>query len=102
MATEIDILIERLGGLAGVGLPGSRMRSAGRLPAAALSEADRRAVDRLFGPAAGGRSHASPVRDGFRYRLTRTAPGGQPEVVEDVPEARVPRALLDCIRDELL
>lgn len=102
--TPTEFHIERLGGLAGAGLPASRLRSEGRLSAEALSANDRQAVDRLFSAKSAAAPRArgsSPVRDGFRYRITRTTPSGASEVVEVTSESQVPKALLDCIRDEL-
>lgn len=96
-----ELHIERLGGLAGMGLPASRLRSEGRLSAGALSDADRAAVDRLFTHKPAKRGAASPVRDGFRYRITRTSAAGVAQVVEVATESQVPQALRDCIRDEL-
>lgn len=100
-AVSDELHIERLGGLAGMGLPASHLRSEGRLATGALSEADRAAVDRLFTRKPATRGAASQVRDGFRYRITRVSAAGTAEVVEVVTESRVPKALLDCIRDEL-
>jgi hypothetical protein len=96
-----ELHIERLGGLAGMGAPSSHLRSEGRLATGALSEADRAAVDRLFTRKPATRGAASPVRDGFRYRITRVSATGASEVVEVAAESQVPKALLDCIRDTL-
>lgn len=93
-----ELTIERVGGMAGFGLPGSRVRSLGRMAFEGLSPADQTAVEALF------RSHgqlaaAAAVPDGFRYRITRTAAAGA-ETVE-APEAAVPAALRDSVKDEL-
>jgi hypothetical protein len=88
--------VERLGGLAGFGLPGSRLRSRGELDLAQLSSADSSALDALFGPP---QTHADPSPDGFRYRLTRHDDAGT-RVIE-VPETDVPAALRDCVKDSL-
>lgn len=97
-----ELHIERLGGLAGMGLPASRLRSEGRLDAATLSAADRAALDRLFTRQPSSRGTASPERDSFRYRITRThAASGTVEVIEVRSESQVPQALRDCIRDTL-
>jgi hypothetical protein len=88
--------IERLGGIGGFGLPGSRVRSEGRVELADLDHDTRRVVDSLFAaPAAPPKGHA----DGFTYRITRGGEAGE-EVVE-VPEAAVPPALVQAVRDEL-
>jgi hypothetical protein len=88
--------IERLGGIGGFGLPGSRVRSEGHVKLADLDHDTRRAVDALFAaPAAPSTGHA----DGFTYRITRGGEGGE-EMVE-VPESTVPPALAQAVRDEL-
>jgi hypothetical protein len=88
--------IERLGGIGGFGGPGSRVRSEGRLELADLDHDTRRAVDALFAaPAAPPQGHA----DGFTYRITRGGEGGEQMV--EVPEAAVPSALAQAVRDEL-
>jgi hypothetical protein len=91
--------IERIGGLAGFGLPGSKLRSSGEQDISALSAADQASVDALF------RNPTGPQRpgqmpDAFKYRLTRTK-NGQNQTVE-VPESAVPAALKDCVSDELM
>ena len=92
-----DLEIERIGGLAGMGLPGSRLRSRGRLALSSLSAADRQAVDALF------EAPAPPpdnMRDGFRYRLTRRTAAGVQTV--EMPESAIPAAVSGSIRDELI
>ena len=91
--------IERLGGLAGFGLPGSKLKSTGEQDIDALSAEDRAAVEALFHNK-GQQQKPGPERDAFRYRLTRNS-NGQDETVE-VPEAAVPRALKACVTDKLM
>lgn len=93
-----SLAIERTGGIAGYGSPGSRVRSRGRVALESLSEADRRSVEALFGAGGAGRHPTHP--DGFVYRITRTGKSG-PETVE-VPEAAVPAAIVACVKDELV
>ena len=88
--------VERVGGFAGFGLPGSRLRSVGELDAGTLGSADRAAVDALFEPR---RPAAKRLPDAFVYRITRSGPSGE-ETVE-VPESQVPESLRDCVQDEL-
>jgi hypothetical protein len=88
--------VERIGGLAGFGLPGSRLRSVGEVEPGALSGADRAAVESLFAP---GRPAAAPAPDEFVYRITRRGARGD-ETVE-VAEHDVPEVLRDCVSDEL-
>jgi hypothetical protein len=91
-----DLTIERIGGLAGFGLPGSRIRSQGVKPASELSPSEHAAVEALF---RGGAPGSPNVADGFRYRITRMTEAG-PETVE-APESEVPEALKSAVRDEL-
>jgi hypothetical protein len=88
--------VERLGGFAGFGLPGSALRSRGELTPAQLSKGDREAVDALF---AAPPAEAPPTPDGFRYRLTRHRAGKVLSV--EVAERHVPASLRDCVQDEL-
>jgi hypothetical protein len=90
--------VERIGGLAGFGGVGSNVRSHGEVDLAALSAAEQRAVDALF--ESHGKAKPSQVRDGFRYRIARTTPGGV-ETIE-VPEEVVPATISQCVKDELV
>ncbi len=88
--------VERVGGFAGFGGSGGRLRSQGEVAASALSAKDQQAVHALFTqPFAAAPSHP----DGFRYRLTRQTPQG-PQSVE-VPEAHVPEAVRAVVKDQL-
>ena len=89
--------VERLGGLAGFG-GGGHVRSQGQLDTDALSAQEQRAVEALFKPH--GKTKASPVRDGFRYRITRDTAAGTESV--EVPEEAVPSAVAQCVKDELV
>ncbi len=92
-----DLKIERMGGLAGFGLPKSRLKSRGRCALEDLSKADQTSVAALF--AGKSRRDKPGMADGFRYRITRETAKG-PETVE-VPEALVPAAIAACVRDEI-
>jgi hypothetical protein len=92
-----ELKIERRGGLGGFGLPGSRVKSEGRLALDRLSGDDRRKVEQLFEARAAA---VSPHADGFVYRITRRTAQGE-ETIE-VPEAEVPAALVQSVRDELI
>jgi hypothetical protein len=91
------IEVERLGGFAGFGQPGSHLRSRGEIALAQLSAADRDAVAALF---AKPPARSAPVPDGFRYRLTRHV-GNASQAIE-VAEQQVPQALRECVKDELV
>ncbi|MGL4541499.1 MAG: protealysin inhibitor emfourin [Polymorphobacter sp.] len=94
-----DIVIERIGGLAGFGLAGARVESKGEVASSGLSAATRARVDVLF--ATYGKGRAAPVKgaDGFSYKISRTKVNGV-EVIT-VPEAEVPAELRDCVTDRL-
>jgi hypothetical protein len=70
--------VERLGGLAGLGGPLSRIRSRGEIDC----------KPKTLG------------RDTFTYRLTRATSDGD-ETIE-VPESLLPESLYGCVRDELV
>jgi hypothetical protein len=91
--------IERIGGLAGFGLPGSKLKSIGERDIETLSNEDRAAVEALFHNKA-QQQKPGPERDTYRYRLTREN-NGQDETVE-VPEAAVPQAVKTCVTDKLM
>lgn len=90
--------IERLGGLAGMGGTASRVRSCGQLDMAELSTPEKEGLEKLF--QAGGKSNPGQTRDGFRYRISRSTSAGT-ETIE-VHESAVPKAVVDCVRDELV
>jgi hypothetical protein len=90
--------VEKLGGLAGFGGSRSRIRSRGQIDTAQLSTADRKAIDSLF--ESGGSSEPPQGADAFRFRISRTTPGGT-ETIE-APETSVPEALVSCVKDELV
>ncbi len=92
---KIDV--ERLGGLAGYGMPGSRLRSRGHVMAEDLSAADLTVVGELFLRPADA---SDWVRDAFRYYLTRQSDCGPQTVI--VSETSVPEAIRNCVRDELI
>jgi hypothetical protein len=92
------LTIERVGGFAGFGGPGSRIRSRGSYPFEKLSPTDQAKVENWF-RSRGQSAAGPPIPDAFRYRITRDTPNGQ-ETVE-VPESAVPPVLRDSVKDEL-
>ena len=92
-----EISIERVGGLAGMGLPGSRMRSHGRVRLSKLGAADRGFVERAF--AAGDQARPAGPADTFEYRLTRQTDRGPHTVKLHAPS--LPPDLEACLADEL-
>jgi hypothetical protein len=90
--------VERIGGLAGFGGSASHLRSKGEVDLAALSSHEREAVEALF--QSGSETGDSKMRDGFRYRISRTTPSGT-ETVE-AAESAVPPAIAQCVKDELV
>jgi hypothetical protein len=93
------VKVEKIGGLAGFGLPGSKLKSTGETAIAALSAADRAWVEALFQKPRPSQD-AGNERDTHRYRITRTK-SGRDQTIE-VPEALVPHALKACVTDKLL
>ena len=89
--------VERLGGLAGYGMPGSRLRSRGHIMADELNATDRTALSELFLRPI---EAIAWVRDAFRYHLTRQSDCGPQTVI--VAEASVPDVIRSCVQDELL
>ena len=88
--------IERVGGIAGFGGPGSHLRSRGQIDGAHLAPEDRQAVEALFARAKG---RGEPVADGFRYRITHHTSSGSKTV--DIPEEQVPSVLRKSVKDEI-
>jgi len=89
--------IERFGGLAAYGMPGSRIRSRGFIMAKDLSISDQALLRELFlSPA----EAPSWLRDSFRYHLTRQSDCGPQTVI--VGESGVPESIRDAVHDELL
>ena len=93
-----ELFIERIGGVAGFGLPGARIRSRGRCEVSALSANDQAAVEKLF--AKGGAQARQRGPDAFRYRITRQTVDG-PQTIE-APEHAVPQAIASSVRDEFI
>lgn len=92
--------VERKGGLAGFGLPNSRVRSVGSVDLRTLSPTDSQTVEKLFAEGAPHTGPASPVQgDAFQYHLTMTTPDGSKTVV--VTERQIPDAIRDVVQDEL-
>ena len=90
--------VERMGGFAGFGGSGARIRSHGHIDASSLSAAEQQSVESLFQK--GAVTGVAPLPDEFRYRISRTTPTGT-EVIE-APESIIPTALAQCVRDELV
>ena len=91
------VKVEKIGGLAGYGLPGSRLKSSGETAISALSPADQAWIEASFQKPP---QKVGNERDTHRYRITRTE-NGRDQTVE-VPEAQVPHALKACVTDKLL
>jgi hypothetical protein len=96
MRKQDELLVERVGGLAGFGGPGSHLSSKGGLLMSELNPEEKDAVERLF---AGAKSSVKPTPDAFRYRLTRKI-GNRSRTVE-VAEEDVPLSIRKCVKDTL-
>jgi hypothetical protein len=91
--------VERIGGLAGFGGGGSHLRSQGEVDMTSLSSQEQEAVEALF-QADSKKTDSSKMRDGFRYKISRTTPSGT-ETVE-AAESAVPPAIARCVKDKLV
>jgi len=89
------VKIERIGGSAGFGVPGSRLQSFGEVALSELSDADRSAVEALFERP----RPSTAMPDHFRYRITRQTQSG-PQTIE-VSEDYVPPVLRNSVKDQL-
>ncbi len=89
--------VERIGGLAGYGGAGSRLKSEGSMQFAALSPDDQQQIETMFQMRM--KADASQTRDGFRYRISRG--GGAAGDVIEVPEDKMPAALIACVKDRI-
>jgi hypothetical protein len=95
-----QLKVERKGGLAGFGGPGSRLRSVGSVDLRTLSPGDRQAIDALFAGAAAEPTPGGPVQaDAFQYHLTLETSAGERTVV--VPEHKVPACVRDAVQDQM-
>lgn len=92
------VKIEKIGGLAGYGLPGSRLKSSGETAISELSPGDQAWIEASFQKPPS--QDVGNERDMHRYRITRTT-NGRDQTIE-VPEALVPHALKACVTDKLL
>ena len=68
------VKVEKIGGLAGFGLPGSKLKSSGETAISALSPADQAWVEAVFQKPRGSQE-AGNERDAHCYRITRTKTG---------------------------
>jgi hypothetical protein len=91
------LTVERIGGFAGLGAQGSRIKSRGQVALASLGAEDQTVIEHLFANRA--KDTTPPVPDGFCYRISRTLKTGVETIV--VPENLVPRAIASCVKDEL-
>jgi len=100
MNPEDHLEIERLGGVAGIGQPGSRIRSRVLLNVSDLTTAEQNSVSALF--AAPDRA-VRPIQAGadfFHYRLTLYTGEGRRVIV--VQEGELPESMKARLQDELV
>jgi len=92
------VKIERLGGFAGFGM--GHLRSDGEIDLEELPEEERRAIERLLSKrGAPGGGAKSPVRDGFRYRLSWEEDGESRSV--EIDESDAPERVRAAVKDRL-
>ena len=96
MEDQYLLSVERVGGFAGFGLPGSHLTSKGDVSTSDLSSADLRIIDALF---QGDADVGTTVPDGFRYRITRKI--GEDVQTVEAAEEKVPLALRNCVKDTI-
>lgn len=89
------IKIERIGGFAGFGGPGSKLKSKGEVSLSSLSSIDRSRVEEMFAAPNNTQSHP----DAFRYRLSRETSTGAQTV--EVSEEHVPESVRSSVVDTL-
>jgi hypothetical protein len=87
--------IERVGGLAGFG--GPHLKSRGEVDFAKLPATDQARIEKLF--AGGSKPAPTGTGDMFRYRITRTLPGGEQTI--EVPSDMIPAMLVNSVHDTL-
>jgi hypothetical protein len=95
-----QLLIERLGGFAGMGLPGSHIRSQAMVAGKALSTEESRSVAALFATPPQAGAAAVKGADGFRYRLTLRRNHKVQKI--EVSEAALLVSLQERVQDELI
>jgi hypothetical protein len=92
--------IERFGGLAGIGLSGSRIRSRAVISSNELNKLERDSIQALFGDQGGIARPGPQGADQFRYRVTIHSGNVRHSI--DVTEGELPESLTDRIHDELI
>ena len=90
--------VVRKGGLAGFGGASSHLQSSGEIDMDKLSGEDKKAVDDLF------KSHSKTgnanAMDTFRYSISRKTAKGTESI--EVGEEKIPEAVRQCVKDELI
>ena len=92
--------IERLGGLAGMGLPGSHIRSRAVVEGRALSAEESQSVAALFANPSTASAAETTGADGFRYKLTLHRRDDCQKI--EVSEAALLLSLQQRVQDELI
>jgi hypothetical protein len=98
MTNNVQLSVERIGGLGGFGLPGSHLKSKGQISTSELSAEDIRKLEAYFEGKLPTNT-ALKVADGFRYRITKKV-GNDLKTIE-LPEALTPSAISGCVKDTL-
>ncbi|GAB3191485.1 protealysin inhibitor emfourin [Hydrogenophaga aquatica] len=99
MNPDDELEIEKLGGLAGVGLPGSRLRCRAQMHCRELSPDELSAVEALFQARAGATQPAPRSADFFRYRITLHSRSEDRQI--EVGEDDLMESLQQRLQDEL-
>ena len=92
------LTVERNGGLAGFGGKNAHLRSIGEIDINTLSGANKELIENLFQQRVAKKKSATA--DGFQYKLSRTTSVGTESI--EVDEEKLPQAILECVKDEIV
>lgn len=98
MSNDVQLSVERIGGLGGFGLPGSHLKSKGEISTNALSQEELRKLDAYFEGTLSTKS-SSKTADGFKYRITKKV-GADLKTIE-LSEELTPALIRNCVKDTL-
>lgn len=96
----VELIVERIGGLAGFGVTGSHLVSGGRVLLSDLSQHEQQILESLFAKSTQKKPRDTLMRDGFRYKISRSI-DGKHETIE-LSESDTPETIIKCVHDELI
>lgn len=98
MSNDVQLSVERIGGLGGFGLASSHLKSKGQISSSELSREDAHKLQALFEGKLSISSELEVV-DGFRYRITRKTESNLKTI--ELSEEQTPVAIKNCVKDTL-